>query len=621
MNKEISPAPIEETLPKYEKLLGEATTGAQALLLLGIDPPKHDALVPTLKKDELVKSATDGIPQDHKKRLTEASYNERDEYWKNTPANERMEKWRQGFNAFLDLYTKDQTQLSEQAFLKTILKVDNLDEVNADRLYNTFMLGEGKGDIEYFARRIVHTHTDKIEQIAKNQELIKNIAAMYGDNSAKITELLTCGIANARHNPDKFIASAQQNLNKKSYGEDLWTPLAENSGKWEKKQMTQTQPPPQPATKPPEQQPQQQPQQPEPSQPEQITPKEFHPLVADADGFTEEDLNKSAPNQDAQFVDRKHGAFGVFDGLGGNIDGEVASSTAREYIEEALGKIPATLPLDQTEQAVRDALVNASNKLWEINEPRYRKLEEQYEKRRAPQPLTNSDLAQINSKSCMSTTAAVVKLWQETEDDGTPKSGGQKKAIISWAGDSRVYLLRAGKLERLTIDDTRLRDLVSPDLAKQIEDKHDADMYNNQEMRKIAVVLNPKETADKDLIDEILRNPKGITIPTDPEAPIEVPYSYFSFAVMTKSLSRNNVEPNVSTIDVQAGDRIILNSDGVNNYTLSSEMADVLNDPINKEAAKAAEALVRLAKKHERVPGGKGGALQDDTTAVVVDIS
>ena len=37
------------------------------------------------------------------------------------------------------------------------------------------MLGEGKGDIEFFARRIVDTHSDKIEDIEKNHELIKKL--------------------------------------------------------------------------------------------------------------------------------------------------------------------------------------------------------------------------------------------------------------------------------------------------------------------------------------------------------------------------------------------------------------------------------------------------------------
>lgn len=94
MNKEISPAPyIEEALPKYEKVLSEATTGAQALLLLGIEPPRVDAAVLTVQKEELIKSAMEGIPPDHKKRLTDASFNERDECWKDTPVSERMEQW------------------------------------------------------------------------------------------------------------------------------------------------------------------------------------------------------------------------------------------------------------------------------------------------------------------------------------------------------------------------------------------------------------------------------------------------------------------------------------------------------------------------------------------------
>src|SRR4051812_1739704 len=103
MNKEVSPAPQpKEALSKPEKLLSEGTTGAQALLLLGLEPPKPDAPVLTVQKEQLFKHATEGISSDHRKRLTTASLNERDEFWKDTPVDGRMEKWRKNINVFLD---------------------------------------------------------------------------------------------------------------------------------------------------------------------------------------------------------------------------------------------------------------------------------------------------------------------------------------------------------------------------------------------------------------------------------------------------------------------------------------------------------------------------------------
>ena len=362
MNTEVraTPAPQrKETLHRYEKLLGEATTGGQTLLLLGLEPPKPDAIVATVQIEQLRTNAIEGIPEDHKKRLTNASFNERDEYWKDTPEAERMQKWRKSTNEFLDQYTKDQAKTAEQEFLKRILKTDTPGDINADALYSTFMQGEGKGDVEYFARRIADTNTP--QEIAQNQSLIEGLGKIYGAASAKIAELLSYGVTNARHNLDRFVSSAQETLNKRAYGENVWTPLAANAAQWEKKQQARQQKPMEPT--------QLVAQAPQPSQPELPgTATEYHPLVADAADESQKDLNKSVPNQDARFVDRKHAAFGIFDGLGGNIQGEIASSTASKYIEEALASLPASLLLEETEEAVKTAIINASKKLWEINE-------------------------------------------------------------------------------------------------------------------------------------------------------------------------------------------------------------------------------------------------------------
>jgi hypothetical protein len=256
---------------------------------------------------------------------TSASLNEREKFWQNIPEDKRMETWRESVNAFLDLCTKDKTKITKQKFLKTILKKDNIENITADTVYSTFMQGEGNGDIEYFARSIVDTHAGKIEEIGKNQELIKSLGKIYGDNSAKIGGLLTCAIANARHNPEKFTASAQENLNKRAYAEDVWTSLAENAAKWDGKQPEQsdgstlTVPETAPSAQPP--------------QPEQQTPaEELHPLVADAGAISEQDASKKE-NQDACFADLKHGAFGVFDGVGGERKSTVVAHAASTQIK------------------------------------------------------------------------------------------------------------------------------------------------------------------------------------------------------------------------------------------------------------------------------------------------
>jgi hypothetical protein len=73
MNKEIRPTPMPiETQSKPEKLLSEATTGAQALVLLGLEPPEPGAPVLTVQKEQLITYAREGISADHKKRLTSA---------------------------------------------------------------------------------------------------------------------------------------------------------------------------------------------------------------------------------------------------------------------------------------------------------------------------------------------------------------------------------------------------------------------------------------------------------------------------------------------------------------------------------------------------------------------
>ena len=120
----------------------------------------------------------------------------------------------------------------------------------------------------------------------------------------------------------------------------------------------------------------------------------------------------------------ERGLFAVFDGVGGQKAGEVASRTAAETVAEALASRQNGSPVE----AIRTAIESANRDIMELAE-------------REPQYRT------------MATTVALAKL-----------DGGD--VTIAHLGDSRVYRLETGKLYRETVDHTEQNDLIRAGLAK-----------------------------------------------------------------------------------------------------------------------------------------------------------
>ncbi|HVG21143.1 MAG TPA: protein phosphatase 2C domain-containing protein, partial [Blastocatellia bacterium] len=128
-------------------------------------------------------------------------------------------------------------------------------------------------------------------------------------------------------------------------------------------------------------------------------------------------LNPKRPvNQDRYLSIPERGLFAVFDGVGGQRAGEVASQTAAETIEEALAHQSSAL----APEMIRRAIKFANRDIFEMAEsdPAYK---------------------------TMATTVALIQI-----DD--------RRAIIAHAGDSRIYRLEGGRLYRETIDHTDLYD-------------------------------------------------------------------------------------------------------------------------------------------------------------------
>jgi serine/threonine protein phosphatase PrpC/Tfp pilus assembly protein PilF len=130
-------------------------------------------------------------------------------------------------------------------------------------------------------------------------------------------------------------------------------------------------------------------------------------------------LNPKRPvNQDRFLAVPERGLFAVFDGVGGQRAGEVASQTAADTVEEAITHTSAGSSAELVKQAIRFA----NRDVFELAE---------------------SD----PSYKTMATTVALLHV------DGN-------HATIAHVGDSRVYRLESGRLFRETVDHTDFNDAV-----------------------------------------------------------------------------------------------------------------------------------------------------------------
>ncbi len=129
---------------------------------------------------------------------------------------------------------------------------------------------------------------------------------------------------------------------------------------------------------------------------------------------------KRALNEDAFLNDPDHGVWAVADGMGGHQAGELASRTVIERLEHFEGVDSLPDMVDDLETLLMQA---------------------------------NDDLIAEVSKSRASsdvigTTVAVLAVYRDF-------------GFILWAGDSRIYRFRNGKLEQLTEDHSMVQELVN----------------------------------------------------------------------------------------------------------------------------------------------------------------
>jgi protein phosphatase len=213
-------------------------------------------------------------------------------------------------------------------------------------------------------------------------------------------------------------------------------------------------------------------------------------------------------NEDSYLVDRRLDLFAVADGMGGHRAGEIASATALDGLRTAVDE----------GTPVADAVGRANTAVWD-------------------KAAGDTDLAGMGT----TLTAAIF-------DDGT--------LTIAHVGDSRAYLMRDDRLERLTTDHS--------------------------------------------LVEELIRDGKL----TEEQAAVHPQRSIITRALGVDS----SVDVDVYSLVLQGGDRVILCSDGLTSMVRTAGIAEILR--AEPDPTVAANALVDAAN-------AAGG--EDNITVVVLD--
>lgn len=157
-------------------------------------------------------------------------------------------------------------------------------------------------------------------------------------------------------------------------------------------------------------------------------------------------------NEDALLVDLDQGIFLVADGMGGHAYGEVASATAVEVVHRVL--VQESADPDET-RLMRDVdVADESDRLRE--RLRYAMNQGSIAIRHRAREMEGAD--------DMGTTVVVLVVEQE-------------RAHIAHVGDSRAYLLRHDRLQRLTRDHTVVQQEIdagrlTPELARLVPHKN-----------------------------------------------------------------------------------------------------------------------------------------------------
>ncbi len=267
-------------------------------------------------------------------------------------------------------------------------------------------------------------------------------------------------------------------------------------------------------------------------------------------------------NEDSNINRPEMGLFGVFDGVGGEDGGAIASSSAAQEIAAyyaATGHSNEGSDV-QDEHALRERMVEAVSaariKVW----------------------------AQIGAAGFYegATTATIIKTWKTPE--------GRTKALVANLGDSRAYVIRSGRLMQITYDDN-------------IVDRLSTDATEREEMnKKLDTISTKKEYEALDQLTQTAFNQRNI-ITSSLEDGLEI-----------------NDQRKMGIIELKTGDRLLICSDGIHDNLTIAELTNILS--MEKNPQELSSWVVRAANERSQEDSEKNiRAKDDDMTAVVVEFT
>lgn len=282
---------------------------------------------------------------------------------------------------------------------------------------------------------------------------------------------------------------------------------------------------------------------------------------------------KGPHNEDRMLVDPSAGLYGVLDGMGGHAGGEVASRLGQEELQKAGLAIPEDARYDGAAAAAfLQQAVEAAN------------------------ARINREARASTELKGMGTTCSVLHIVRDRV------SGKPTEVVTAQVGDSRVYRIRRGKLERLTKDQSPIQEAI--DSGSPVDKQPlppDADQVGDPD-------ADARMTPGQRVFIKQFRN-------------------RISGAVGGKE----TVKVDVQRHDVEEGDVYFATSDGVHDNLTDREIEEIAR----RHAANPqlmVEEMTRLARQRDvekdrvdaagqPVEGALGRGKDDDTSAVAVRLN
>jgi protein phosphatase len=230
-------------------------------------------------------------------------------------------------------------------------------------------------------------------------------------------------------------------------------------------------------------------------------------------------------NEDAIAVQRLRDATVclVADGMGGHAAGEIASHRAIEVVSRELKKhLPGATSVDETRLVIRQAIVQANEEIIAMGE-------------------LDGDLKHMG-------TTLTLGVWRNN-----------RELLLAHVGDSRIYLIRDDRIQRLTVDHNLLQALLD------------------------AGAISPEEAA----------NFQG--------------RNYLMRFLGSKETSAQG--PDLQTLRVEPGDRYVMCSDGLTGKVGDNALLECLLR--TSDVQQCAEALGKLALE---------AGSQDNVSCLVVEV-